>query len=80
MKDARRERYAATTVGPKRERRKLIRWILRRAMGTPFLPLTEGSPECITGVLRKVELAGLALHISHVRCDEGRTTLNLPMS
>ena len=35
MKDARRERYAATTVGPKRERRMLIRWILRRAMGTP---------------------------------------------
>ena len=31
-------------------------------------------------LLREVELAGLALHVSHVSCDEGRTTLHLPMS
>ena len=172
IKEARRGRYAATTVGPKRERRRLIRWILRRAGGSPVFPLSEESLECLTGVLRKagyrsaeaylseakdvhiargypwteqlarcfrlcraaanrglgppkraaeiriacvadasreriaaavsvrggflqphaawlvacwwllreVELAGLALHISHVSCDEARTTLHLPTS
>ena len=31
-------------------------------------------------LLREVELAGLALHISHACCEEERTTLHLPMS
>ena len=31
-------------------------------------------------LLREVELAGLALHISHACCEEGRTTLHLPTS
>ena len=67
IKDARRERYAATTVGPERERRKLIRWILRRAMGTPFLPLTEGSLEFITGVLRKAGYRSTAAFLSEAK-------------
>ena len=31
-------------------------------------------------LLREVELAGLVLHVSHVCCEEGRTTLHLPIS
>ena len=67
IKEAQRGRYAATTVGPKRERRKLVRCILRRAVGTPFLQFTEVSPECITGVLRKAGYRSTAAYLSEAK-------------
>ena len=67
VRAAKKAQYAITTVGPKRSRRKLVRWILSRACGQPVVPVTTVALEVLTGVLREAKYRSTSQYLCEAK-------------